>query len=77
MDVKQAKILISASEGRIEFEGSEEFVERQVTAFGDLIKDSLRSSFLIATKKATRVSEHIAHGEVRHVAAAGCREDSW
>jgi len=50
MDVKQAKVVISVSEGRIELEGSEEFVERQMTAYGDLIKESLRS-IPLATKK--------------------------
>jgi hypothetical protein len=44
MEVKQAKVVISVSEGRMEFEGSEEFVERQMTAYGDLIKESLRSN---------------------------------
>jgi hypothetical protein len=42
MDEKHARALISISDGRVEFEGSEEFVERQLTAYGDLIKDSLR-----------------------------------
>jgi hypothetical protein len=41
MEGKQAKVLISISEGRIEFEGSEDFVERQLVNFGDLIKQSL------------------------------------
>jgi hypothetical protein len=44
MDVKQARVLVSVSDGRMEFEGSEEFVERQIAAFGDLIKESLRGA---------------------------------
>jgi hypothetical protein len=39
---KQARVLISVSEGRMEFEGSEEFVEKQLAAFADLIKRSLQ-----------------------------------
>jgi hypothetical protein len=53
MDVKQAKILISVSEGRMEFEGSEEFVERQIGTFGDLIKESLRHAPAATRKPAS------------------------
>lgn len=42
MEGKQAKALISVSEGRMEFEGSEDFVEKQLTTFADLIKQSLQ-----------------------------------
>jgi hypothetical protein len=52
MEGKQAKVLISVSEGRMEFEGSEEFVERQLAIFADLIKQSLRGA-PAALKKAT------------------------
>jgi putative intracellular protease/amidase len=52
MDVKQARVLIAVSEGRVEFEGSEEFVERQMTGLGDLVKESLRGA-LVTTKKPT------------------------
>jgi hypothetical protein len=44
MEGKQAKVLISVNEGRMEFEGSEEFVERQLTAYADLIRQSLRGA---------------------------------
>jgi hypothetical protein len=43
MDGKQAKVLISVSDGRVEFEGTEEFVERQLVTFGDLVKQSLQA----------------------------------
>jgi hypothetical protein len=42
MEGKQAKALVSVAEGRMEFEGSEEFVEKQLTIFADLIKQSLQ-----------------------------------
>jgi hypothetical protein len=42
MEGKPAKVVISASDGRIEFEGSEEFVEKQLATFGDLIKESMQ-----------------------------------
>jgi hypothetical protein len=41
---KPTKVLISAADGRIEFEGSEEFVERQLKDFGDVLKEALTAA---------------------------------
>lgn len=55
MEGKQAKALVSVAEGRMEFEGSEDFVEKQLTIFADLIKQSLQRA--PAAKKPGRSSE--------------------
>lgn len=62
MEGKQAKALISVSDGRMEFEGSEEFVERQLAAFADLIKQSLQSAPAREPKKLAEDGEGVKSG---------------
>jgi hypothetical protein len=73
MDSKQAKALISFNEGRMEFEGSEEFVEKQLAAFADLIKQSLRETRVQAPPSKTS-SNNAPQSEVTPDTRSGLEE---